>query len=64
MQRPSLVNAIYKLAMAGEQAGFSVEQMIQLLNSGLSVEALLELIAWRLEGGSLSRMTSSSGWII
>ena len=58
------MNAIYKLAMAGEQAGFSVEQMIQLLNSGLSVEALLELIAWRLEGGSLSRMTSSSGWII
>jgi hypothetical protein len=64
MQKPSLVCAIYKLAMAGEQAGFSVEQMIQLLNSGLSVEALLELIAWRLEGRPLSRVTFSSGRIM
>ncbi len=42
--------AIGKLAIAGEQAGFTIEQMIDLLNSGLSVETLLELIARRLEG--------------
>jgi hypothetical protein len=35
-----------KLAVAGEQAGLSVEQMIRLLNDGLAVETLLELIPW------------------
>lgn len=50
MARPSLMIAIGKLAIAGEQAGFTIEQMIDLLNSGLAVESLLELIAWRLEG--------------
>lgn len=48
MQNEKLVRAIGKLAVAGEQAGLSVEHMIQLLNNGLTVEALLELIAWRL----------------
>jgi hypothetical protein len=43
------VNAIRKLAIAGEQAGFSLDQMIELLNSGLSVVALLDLITWRLD---------------
>ena len=31
----------------GEQAGFTVEQMIQLLNDGLTIETLLDLISWR-----------------
>jgi len=43
------VNAIRKLAIAGEQAGFTLDQMIGLLNSGLSVVALLDLITWRLD---------------
>ena len=42
------VNAIRKLAIAGEQAGFTLDQMIQLLNSGMSVVTLLDLIALRL----------------
>lgn len=50
MARGSLMTAIGKLAVAGEQAGFTIEQMIDLLNSGLAVGTLLELIAWRLEG--------------
>jgi hypothetical protein len=50
MVTPSLVRAIGKLAVAGERAGFTLEEMIQLLDNGLSVESLLELIAWRLEG--------------
>jgi len=49
MDNPSLLAAIGKLAIAGEQAGFSVEQMIQVLNAGFSVEDLLQLIARRLE---------------
>ena len=49
MYRPGLLSAIGKLAIAGEQAGFSVEQMIQLLDDGLTVETLLDLISWSLE---------------
>ena len=49
MGKASLQIAIEKLAIAGEQAGLNVEQMIYLLNAGLSVETLLNLIAWRLE---------------
>lgn len=48
MQNPKLVTAIAKLAVAGEQAGLSIEQMIQLLNDGLWVDTLVELIMWRL----------------
>ena len=66
MPRPSLQAAIEKLAMAGEQAGFSIDQMIKLLNGGLSVEALLVLIAWRLEGvcEPISTINSVTSWIM
>ena len=47
MERP-IMTAIEKLVLAGEQAGFSVEQMIQLLQTGGTVETLLQLIEWRL----------------
>ena len=61
MRRPSLEIAIEKLATAGEKVGFTVEQMIQLLNMGLSVEGLLELIAWRLEAMDRPPAAASSG---
>jgi len=48
MDNPSLISAVDKLAIAGERAGFTVEQLIRLLNAGLSVDALLEIIATRL----------------
>ena len=48
MGTPSLVLAISKLAVAGEQAGFTLEQMIVLLD-GLTVAGLLDLIQWRLQ---------------
>jgi hypothetical protein len=58
MENPSLVLAISKLAAAGEQAGFTLEQMIDLLDGGLDVETLLELIDSRLHGAAiLSRAT-------
>jgi hypothetical protein len=47
--KKSLETAISKLAIAGEQAGFSVDEMIGFLNAGLSVEGLFDLIALRLE---------------
>lgn len=66
MARAALMSAIEKLAIAGEQAGFTLEQMIDLLNAGLSVESLLELIAWRLEGtqSELPIVGSSSNWVL
>jgi len=66
MASATLVSAIRKLAIAGQQAGFSLEQMIDLLNAGLSVETLLDLIAWRLEGtqSALPLLGSSSNWVV
>ena len=65
MEKPLLVGAIEKLALAGEQAGFSVEQMIQLLDCGLTVETLLDLIAWRLgKAQNPKTVPSSSAWIV
>jgi hypothetical protein len=48
MLNTSLEIGIAKLALAGEQAGFSLEQMIELLNEGLTVGSLIDLIQWRL----------------
>jgi hypothetical protein len=50
MSKSSLTIAISKLAIAGEQAGLSVEEIIEVLESGVRVETLFELIALRLEG--------------
>jgi hypothetical protein len=63
MQRPSTAQTVYKLAMAGEQAGFSLEQMIRMLSAGITVESLLELIEWRLREPDRSP-TRSSHWIM
>ena len=65
MDRPSLITAIGKLAIAGEQAGFSVEQMISFLDDGLSIEDLLDLISWRLGHSSkvTARARSSPMWV-
>lgn len=49
MPNPKLVMAISRLAIAGEQAGFSIEEMIDMLNSGVSVSTLVALISSRLE---------------
>jgi len=57
MPTQTQVNAINKLAMAGQQAGFTIDQMIELLNCGLSVEGLLELIMWRLDSSQGSAGT-------
>jgi len=43
------MHSIGQLAIAGEQAGFTIEDMIALLNSGLSLETLIDLITVRLE---------------
>jgi len=60
MRNSSLVLAISKLAAAGEQAGFTLEQMIALLDAGLEVGTLLDLICWRLHAVPLTPLTGES----
>jgi hypothetical protein len=60
---PSIVASFYKLAIAGEQAGFSLEVMISLLNAGLTVEGLLDLIERRLADAEPAK-PSSSKWVM
>lgn len=66
MDQPSLVKTIRKVATAGEKVGFSLDQMIEMLEAGMTIEALLCLIAWRLEeDGNLPRaQLSSSRWLM
>jgi hypothetical protein len=42
---PLLMGAIEKLAKTGELAGFSIQDMIDMLNGGLSVADLFEVLA-------------------
>ena len=63
MEKPSVAQAVYKLSVAGEQAGFSVEEMIQMLNVGITVETLLHLIEWRL-GAADPSPARFSRWIM
>ena len=65
LERSSLVTATGKLAIAGDQSGFGVEQMIRLLDEGLTVETLLDIISWRLGQSSSDpgNNGASSMWI-
>lgn len=60
------VAAIYKLALAGERAGYSVDEMIEMLRDGLSVENLLYLIErqLRLKDMTHAAETFSSTWVM
>jgi hypothetical protein len=44
MQQSVLEQAIEKLVMGGEQAGFSIQDMIRILDAGVEVKTLLDLI--------------------
>jgi hypothetical protein len=61
MEQPIIMTAIQKLVLAGEQAGFTVEQMIQMLQTGATVEILLSLIELRL---CPSPASPSSRWVM
>ena len=66
MAAAALMKAIEKLAVAGEEAGLSVEQMIEMLNGGVSVETLIELISCRLDllQNSKPSVLSSVRWVM
>jgi hypothetical protein len=66
MARTSLMIAIRRLAIAGEQAGFTLEEMIELLSEGLSVENLFDLISLQLAETEtpIASRPRSSAWIV
>lgn len=65
MATPSVAASLFKLAVAAEQAGFTVEQVIELLNAGMTVETLLKLIAWKLFSAPLDPQEfRSSRWVM
>jgi hypothetical protein len=62
---PDKLLAVGKLAIAGEKAGFTIDQMIDLLNSGVSVQTLLGLIEMRLsDNGELPNPAITNRWIM
>ena len=61
MREPAFLETIEKFARAAEQAGLTVDDMIRILNAGVSVETLLDLIT-RLHAGSAE--TRSYRWIM
>ena len=61
MEQPTIMTAVEKLVLAGEQAGFTVEQMIRLLQTGASVEALLLMIESRLRP---TTAPTSGRWVV
>jgi hypothetical protein len=54
------IRTIFKLADAGEQAGFTAGQLIALLDAGLTAEMLLELIEGKLARPKLARPSVSA----
>jgi hypothetical protein len=63
MRQPTLVRAVERLAEAGEQAGFSVEGVIRMLNAGLTVATLLDIIDRSIQASPLETARSSR-WIM
>jgi hypothetical protein len=59
MDQLNLSRSIAKLATAGERAGLTVEQMIQLLQDGLGVDDLVSMIEWKLAYVGQKTPTSS-----
>jgi hypothetical protein len=44
MPQQGLAEAVEKLARAGKQVGMSIDDMIQILDAGVTVETLVDLI--------------------
>ena len=63
MQRPSTAQVVRELAIAGEEAGFNLEQLIELLIAAVGADALCHLVELRLVEASPSP-TRSSRWIM
>jgi len=56
-----LWSTIEKLARAGEQAGFRVEEMIEMLKAGVSIGSLLDMISYSLSHEALEFTQQGQG---
>lgn len=63
MENPVLSSAVGKLFVNGASAGLSLQDMIELLEAGLTVDALLCLISWHLNGTPSSAAPNSMRWL-
>ena len=61
MEHPVLARAIEKFAAAGEKAGFTVEQMIQILNAGVGVETCWTSSSVRSWGSPIPNVSPRAG---
>ena len=59
----TLYRAVERLALAGEQAGLPVEDMISLLNAGVNIETLVKLIERRLNLRDSQKPPATSLWL-
>jgi hypothetical protein len=57
-------STIEKLAQAGQQAGFPVEEMIEMLKAGVSIGALLDMISYSLSHEELDFTQQRQGEFI
>jgi len=57
--RTDIASCIAKVVVAGQQAGFTIEEMIEFLQNGLKLGTLIDLIAARLEMKSLLGQVSN-----
>ena len=62
MQNQLPSNTVEELAIAGERAGFSSQSMIFMLNAGISVATLIQLIQWGLKNSEPTER--SSRWVM
>jgi hypothetical protein len=62
MEQSVLMRTIEKLAPAGEQVGISVEDMISILNAGIGVEVLLDLIELNLQASREKLLHRNVTW--
>jgi hypothetical protein len=52
----NVYGAIERLVRAGEQVGFTVHDLIRMLNSGLTLESLFDVIEVRMVGSCVHRI--------
>jgi hypothetical protein len=67
VSKPAIETTVYKLALAAEHVGITVEEMIAMLDSGITVPTLLGLIELSLasqrQPENLAE-THSSRWVM
>jgi hypothetical protein len=56
----SVYGAIERLVQAGEQVGFNGHDLLRMLNGGMKLESLFELIELRMMGASFQTETAAA----